>query len=250
MIDWAIAVMLVANSRLLPVVRVREPNGDGEKNVSQRTTERDSDEGSGGKEYWREQIEDLLRDANLPPPPAGMARVEEPSADELRASNLLERAIGAIVDMAQSQVAYAANVLRLASVVDEDETAENGHHALAALKSGRFLREICVSEYNAAARRLELKREVSRELAETQELLNELEEEQREDPDYVPSNSGPISTEEDLEADQREIADLEEIVEDLASLVRSLDLLVERVRALHPQAAEVFDRDDRTGSVT
>ena len=218
--------------------------------MSQRPNDGSADEGSGEKEYWREQIEDLLRDANLPPPPAGLERIEEPNADELRASNLLERAIEAIADMAQSQVAYAANMLRLASVVDEAETAEKGHHALAALKSGRFLREICVSEYNAAARRLEFKREVSRQLAEAQELLDKIEEEQREDPDYVPDNSGPISTEEDLEADQHEIGDLEEAVEDLASLVQGLDLLIARVRELHPQAAELFDRDERTGSVS
>ena len=216
--------------------------------MSQRSN--DGDESSDGTEYWREQIEELLQDVELPPPPTAAQGVEEPSCDELRASNLLERAIEAIADMAQSQVAFAANTLRLASVVNEDETAEKGHHALAALKSGRFLREICVSEYNATARRLELKREVSRELAEAQELINKLEEEQREDPDYVPDNSGPISTEEDLEADQREIRDLEEVVEDLASLVQGLDLLIARVRELHPRAAEVFDRDERSGSVT
>ena len=175
---------------------------------------------------------------------------EEPSGDELRASNLLERAIEPIAGMAQSQVAYAANVLRLASVVEEDDTAERGHRALAALKSGRFLREICVSELNAATRRLELKRDVSRELAETQDLLDEIEGSLREDPDYVPDNSGPISTDEELEADQREIREFEEVVEDLTSLVHGIDLLIMRVRELNPRAAEVFDRGDRTGSVS
>lgn len=216
--------------------------------MSQRPN--DGNEGSGGTEYWREQIEELLQDVELPPPPDDAQGYEAPSDDDLRASNLLERAIEEIADMARSQVMFAANVLHHASVVDDEETAENGHRALAALKAGRFLKEILVSEHDATARRLNLKRDVSRELAEAQTLLDELEESQREDPDYVPDNSGPISTEEDLEADQREIRDLEEIVEYLASLVQSVDLLVARIRELHPRAAEVFDRDERSGSVT
>lgn len=218
--------------------------------MSQRAADGDANESSGGREYWREQIDELLRDVDLPPPPDDVEGFEEPSGDELRASNLLERAIEPIAGMAQSQVAYAANVLRLASVVEEDETAERGHRALAALKSGRFLREICVSELNAATRRLELERDVSRELAEAQDLLDEIEGSLREDPDYVPDNSGPISTDEELEADQREIREFEEVVEDLTSLVHGIDLLIMRVRELNPRAAEVFDRGDRTGSVS
>lgn len=218
--------------------------------MSQRAADGDANGGSGGQEYWREQIDELLRDVDLSPPPDGVEGFEEPSGDELRASNLLERAIEPIAGMAQSQVAYAANVLRLASVVEEGETAERGRRALAALKSGRFLREICVSELNAATRRLELKRDVSRELAETQDLLDEIEGSLREDPDYVPDNSGPISTDEELEADQREIREFEEVVEDLTSLVHGIDLLIMRVRELNPLAAGVFDRGDRTGSVS
>ena len=216
--------------------------------MSQRPN--DGNEGSDGTEYWREQIEELLQDVELPPPPDDAPGIEEPSADELRASNLLERATDALAGMSSRQVAYAADVLRLASVVDEHETATNGRRALAALKSGRFLREICVSEHNAAARRLEYERDTSRHLAEAQQLIDEVEEELRKDPSYVPDDSEPISTEEELEADQLELQELEEIVENLASLVQDLDLLIARIRELHPRAAEVFDRDERSGSVT
>ena len=218
--------------------------------MSQRTTDGGTDEGSGGTEYWWEQIEELLQGVELPPPPDGAQDLEEPSDDELRASNLLERATEALAEMSSRQVAYAANLLRLASVVDEEETAGDGRRAFAALKAGRFLREICVSEHGAAAGRLEYERDASRHLAEAQQLIDETEEALREDPDYVPDNSGPISTEDELEADQREIQDLEEIVEGLASLLQGLDLLIARIRELHPQAAEIFDRDERTGSVS
>ena len=58
-----------------------------------------ANEGSDGREYWREQIDELLRDANLPPPDDAEG-FEEPSGDELRAYNLLERAIEPIAGMA------------------------------------------------------------------------------------------------------------------------------------------------------
>lgn len=37
--------------------------------MSQRAADGDANESSGGQEYWREQIDELLRDVDLPPPP-------------------------------------------------------------------------------------------------------------------------------------------------------------------------------------
>ena len=213
--------------------------------MSLRNDERRADDGKG---MW-EQINELLRDAVLPPPSA-TGEIEEPTGDELRAANLLERSVEPIACAAQSQAAYAAETLRHASIVDEEGTREHRHQAVAALKAGRFLREIITSELGLAAGRLNCAREQSVQSREIQELLDGTEGELRKDPDYVPDDPPRVLTEAGIEAVRCEISELEEVVAHWEKIRDGVDALVARVWELNPRAAIAFDREDRSGSVS
>lgn len=212
----------------------------------------DGHENSGADEMkgmW-EQIGEVLQDAALPPPPRDPGDFDEPSGDELRAANLLERSVESIACSAQSQVAYAADILHRASIVDEEGTAEQRSQAVAALKAGRFLREIIVSKHEAVMRRLNGLRELGVHRSEAQELLDRSEGELRQNPDYVPDDSPPLATEAEIEEECCEICELEEAVAHWETVRNGVDALVARVRELNPRAAITFDREERRGSVT
>lgn len=189
-----------------------------------------------------EQLDEMLRDADFPAG-GGVGEIGEPSGDELRAANLLERSVEPIAYSAQSQAAYATETLRHASVLDEEGTAGHRHQADAALKAGRFLREIAVSELDSTARQLERLIEMSRQTNEDKRDL-------RKNPDYVPDDPRPISGEAESEAERCDICELEEAVAHWEAMRDGVDALVARVRELNPRAAIAFDREQRSGSVT
>lgn len=213
--------------------------------MSLRNDERRADDGKG---MW-EQIGELLRDANLPPP-SSTREIEGPTDDELRAANLLERSVEPIACASQSQAAYAAETLRHASIVDEEGTRERRHQAVAALKAGRFLWEVVTSELDLAAGRLNRTREQSRQSREIQDLLDGTEGDLRKDPDFVPDDPPRVLTEAEIEATRCEIGELEEVVAHWEEIRDGVDALVARVRELNLRAAIAFDREQRSGSVT
>lgn len=218
--------------------------------MSLRDTDERENQGTDETKGMWEQIDEVLQDVVLPPPPRDPGDFDEPSGNELRAANLLERSVEPIACSAQSQVAYAAEILHHASIVDEEGTAEHRHQAVAALKAGRFLREITVSKLEATMRRFDGMRELSAQRSEAEEMLDRIEVDRRENPDYVPDDSPPVSTEAEIEAERCEIRELEEAVAHWEAVRDGIDALVARVRTLNPRAALAFDREERTGSVT
>lgn len=217
--------------------------------MSLRNTDEHENQGEGAMSGMWEQIGEILQDAVLPPPPRDPGDFDEPSGDELRAANLLERSAEPIACSARSQAGYAAKILHDASVVDEKGTVEDRQQAVAALKAGRFLREITVSELDWATGQVGCMRERSAHRGKIQEIFDEDEEDRRKDPDYVPDNPPQLSTEAEIEAERCEIRELEEAVALWEAVRDGVDVLVARVRALNPRAALAFDREERTGSV-
>ena len=169
-----------------------------------RNTDEHENQGEGAMKGMWEQIAEILQGVDFPPA-GGVGKIDEPSGDELRAANLLERSAEPITCSARSQAGYAAKILHDASVVDEKGTVEDRQQAVAALKAGRFLREIAVSELDWATGQVGCMRERSAHRGRIQEIFDEDEEDRRKDPDYVPDNPPQVSTEAEIEAERCEI---------------------------------------------
>lgn len=188
----------------------------------------------GDQRGWRQQIEDLLRHAgDLPAPPGSAKRRDaEPSDDELRAQYSIAMAVDHLEAVARVFTLQAAKRLIDPALFTAGEKVTDNWHALFALQSAHFLREL-VANYLAMQRSMLMLEQDERRYFETMaERLGQANEQTLQAIHDVVSEP-KLPPERSL--------DLDKEIQFCERLLEQIDLLVDGIRRRKPRAAAAFD---------
>lgn len=192
---------------------------------------------SGDQRGWRQQIEDLLRDADLPAPPAGAKRRgAEPSDDELRAQYSVAMSSDHLEAIATIFTLQAAKRLINPVLFNGEDAVADNWQAFYALQAAHFLHGL-ISNYLAMQRSMlaiqQNERRYFESMAERLDLASK----------EVLLSIRNVVPESSPQPDHGGI-DLEKEIQRSERLLEQIDLLVAGIRRRKPHAANAFDALD------